>query len=63
MPLLSPLKPKTWLTSCMKKTQSKSIAGALAPAVRPTPLGAALLAAMIAMPTGILIQFVTFLFF
>jgi hypothetical protein len=31
--------------------------------VRPTPLGAALLAAMIATPTGILIQFVAVLFF
>ncbi|WP_217517513.1 MULTISPECIES: hypothetical protein [Roseobacter] len=36
----------------MKKTRFKSVAGILAPAVRPTPLGAALLAAVISVPIG-----------
>lgn len=60
---LSLWKPKVWLTEGMKHNRSKPVAGVSAPAVRPTPLGAALLAAAIALPAGLLLQLIDLLWF
>lgn len=59
MILLSQMKPKTWLTSHMKS--DKRVYGQAIKAPRLTPLGAALLAAIIALPAGSLIGLVAWL--
>jgi hypothetical protein len=43
------------------KKQNKSVAGVCAPAPRPTPLGAALIAAIITFPVALTILFVDLL--
>ncbi|MEM6372091.1 MAG: hypothetical protein AAF727_04845 [Pseudomonadota bacterium] len=47
----------------MKRTHSKPVLGVLAPAVAPTPLCAALVAAAIAIPVGIVLQVLDLLLF
>ncbi len=47
----------------MKQKHSKPVAGVMAPAVRPTPLAAAIVAAAIAIPAGAILQLISLALF